>query len=140
MNAPLRPRRHNAGKSIAPRHKSVARMIGYCLFLGENEDWRKLPDVLRCRLNPYERIALATMALEALDEANAAMVAGRYSEPARAAGFPVAPLDDGLAEAQLWATAATPAELRAYVLTGFNALPHKDRLDFLDHVNGRAAA
>ena len=139
MNAPLRPLRLNPGKFIAPRYKSVARMIGYCLFLGENEDWRKLPDVLRCRLNPYERIALATMALEALDEANAAMVAGRYN-PTSAAGFPVAPLDDGLAEAQLWATAATPAELRAYVLTGFNALPRKDRLDFLDHVNGRAAA
>ena len=68
MNAPLRPRRLNPGKSIAPRYKSVARMVGFALAADDAETWQKVPTVLECRLSPTERGALALMALMALPD------------------------------------------------------------------------
>lgn len=55
------------GASIAPRHKSVARMMGYCLTANDPSTWWKMVDVLVCRLSPTERGTLAMMALAALD-------------------------------------------------------------------------
>ena len=54
-----------------PAHKSVARMIGYVLTLGDEADWWNLSAVLYARLTRKERTALAFAALMSLDEDDA---------------------------------------------------------------------
>ena len=68
MNAPLRTSRKGMGDNIAPRHKSVARMIGFALAADDVETWQKVPCVLHCRLSPLERGSLALMALMSLPD------------------------------------------------------------------------
>ena len=84
--APIQTRK--PGLHIAPRFKSVARMVGFVLAADDAASWRKLTDVLVCRLAPHERGALALMALMALPADDFEMVIDRAT-----------PLDDGRATA-----------------------------------------
>lgn len=86
MNAPVRPAH---GRNIAARHKSVARMMGFCLAADDASTWCKLADVLAIRLSPSERAAIAVMAMVSLD--------GRDRDAAIAAAFHAA--SDGRAAA-----------------------------------------
>lgn len=55
-------------------------------------------------------------------------------------GAPIAALDSVMAEARLWAEWATPAELKAYALASYEAMPGRDQAAFLAHVAPRAVA
>lgn len=55
-------------------------------------------------------------------------------------GTPIAALDSVMAEARLWAEWATPAELKAYALASYEAMPGRDQAAFLAHVSPRAVA
>lgn len=46
-------------------------------------------------------------------------------------GPPVPPFDGVRAEAELWASFASPAELKHYLVAAWNALPEHDRQAFL---------
>lgn len=117
-----------------PGHKSVARIVGYALTLGDFEDWAGAAAVLEARLNPKERAALAWAALRSLDDEDAEAVAWHYFG---GAGMPAPALFDAKDEAALWAAAAAPRELRAYAGAAFKEMARADRAAFLDWA-GRA--
>jgi hypothetical protein len=58
-----------------PDHiKRVSRSVGYALWLDSFDDWDGLSLVLRARLDPRQRAALAYMALKSLDRDDATAV------------------------------------------------------------------
>lgn len=111
-----------------PAHKSVARMVGYALSLGDLDNWAEAAAVLEARLAPQERAALAWAAIRSLDADSAEKVARYYL---RGAGMPAPTLFDAKDEAALWAVAATPRELRAYAGAAFRQMRPTDRRTFL---------
>lgn len=52
---------------IPPSIKRATRCIGYALWLNTVDDWSGLHTVLRARLTPDQRAALAFMVLRSLD-------------------------------------------------------------------------
>lgn len=63
-------------KHMPDAYKRVARMVGYCLLLGDDADnWHGLSVVLAARLEPHQRAALAYAALKALDHDTACLTA-----------------------------------------------------------------
>jgi len=59
-------------KQIPDHIKRVSRCVGYAIWLG---NWSGLSLILRARLEPQERAALAFMALRSLDHETACMTA-----------------------------------------------------------------
>lgn len=121
---------------ILPRHKAVSRAIAYALAADLPDARGSLPDVLRCRLAPRERGALALMALVALEDEDRVAVLGTVDG---GAGFPATPFDDVMPQAELWAEAASDEERRAHLFTAFQALKPRDRREFADYASRRAA-
>lgn len=111
-----------------PEHKRASAMVGFALTLGDFEDWAAAALVLRARLNPKERAALAWAALRSLEDEEAEAVARHYFA---GAGMPAPALFDAKDEAALWAVAATPRELRAYAGAAFREMRPADRRAFL---------
>ena len=81
MNALAPIQKPKPGRHIAPRFKSVARMVGFVLAADDAAAWGKLTDVLVCRLAPHERGALALMVLMALPEDHFDAVVQRAMPP-----------------------------------------------------------
>jgi hypothetical protein len=94
--------------------------------------------MLVARLTIKERVALAFMALKALDRDDATMTA----EAALCAGAeqPQAPLFGFMDQAAFWADMAEPDELEAYCLASFKAMTSGKQAAFLGYVQGRQAA
>jgi hypothetical protein len=123
-------------KLIKDRHKRAARMLGYVLTADNRPAWAAAALVWEARLDPAERYDLARSVMLAMrPEDNEALVADLLS----GAGYPLPTFLDPLDDAQWWADTANPAELRAYALAAFMAMPQRDRLDFLEYVQGVTA-
>jgi hypothetical protein len=106
---------YTLGRFAKPAHNAVARMVADTLTLGDVDDFAGLSVVLRAKLTPYERQALASAALSACDDDEAAAVAGLVIPETAGAGWPMSPsVDDLEEEARFWADHTSPAELRAY--------------------------
>ena len=125
-------------KHMPDAYKRVARMVGYCLLLGDDADnWHGLTDVLTERLTMRQRAAMAWAVLRSLPPETVADVANTVLP--QGAGMPIAPFIDPVDEASFWADMATPDELDAYAVAIFNAMSGGKRRAFLDFA-GRAAA
>ncbi|WP_340250880.1 hypothetical protein [Sulfitobacter pontiacus] len=142
LMAMQRKGRNAVSRFMPPRIKSVSRSLGYCLLLDDLDAWLGVATVLKARLSPSERAALAYVALRAMHPHDAESVAvaalGVVSAPQ--AGQPVAPLISCMDEAAFWADMATPDEREAYCLASFKAMPYERQCAFLDFVHGRQAA
>ncbi|MEY8837816.1 hypothetical protein AB9K41_02120 [Cribrihabitans sp. XS_ASV171] len=62
-------------QQIPDNIKRTARAVGYALWLGGADNWFGLALILRARLTPDQRAALAYMALRSLDPEHAEQVA-----------------------------------------------------------------
>lgn len=124
-------------KQIPSGIKRVSRAIGFAAWLDESSAWIGLSTVLRARLEPHQRAAMAYASLRSLDpEQVAAVVAAvlPVSQP------PIEPLHDYLDEAAFWADMADLEALEAYCLASFNAMPRPRQAAFLEFVQARQAA
>lgn len=121
-----------------PGYKRVARMLGYSLLIGDPDAWHGLTLVLTAHLNQKERAALAWASLRSLTPDQ--VVAVRNAVLPNCAGQPIAPLFNHMDEAAFWADMAEPAELEAYCLASFTAMPRGRQSAFLEYVHGRAEA
>ena len=120
-----------------PAHKKVARVVGYALTLGSADAWANAVAIFAARLTEAERAGLAWAALRSLPPAEAEDVAKALFG---GAGQPVPPLFNFMDQAAHWAGWAAPAELDAYCLAAFRAMPQPRQAAFLEYVQGRAAA
>ncbi|PRX37916.1 hypothetical protein SAMN05216257_105115 [Meinhardsimonia xiamenensis] len=119
------------------RHLKAVRTFGYTLTLGDADSWAGLSIVLRARLEPRERAALAFAALAALDREDAIFTA--EAALCTGAGQPIPPLLGFMDEAAFWADMAEPDELDAYALACVQAMAPSRRAAFLEYMKGRAA-
>lgn len=103
------------------RHERAANAIRSALTLGEVEGWTLAGRILWSNLDVSEMESLA-------------LVTGF------GAGFPPVPFLDVDGDARLWATAATPNELRCYVWHGFRAMPSTMASRFVTALRVKAAA
>ncbi|UWR33735.1 hypothetical protein K3759_01160 [Sulfitobacter sp. W027] len=143
LHMPANDRGHCASVNrTAHRIDCVSRSLGYCMLLDNLDAWLGLACILRARLSPTERAALAYVALKALSLENAQAVADAALGDAvpSTAGQPVAPLFNHMDEAAFWADMAAPDEREAYCLASFKAMPYERQSAFLDFVQGRQAA
>lgn len=118
--------------------KRVCRSIGYAAWLDNTDAWFGLSLILRARLDVRQRVALAFMALKALDRDDAVNAA--EAALGTGAGHPPAPLFGFMDEAAFWADYAEPEELDAYCLASFKRMNPARQAAFLEHVQGRQAA
>jgi hypothetical protein len=116
----------------------VLRSLSETLCRDDYPAWAGFAAVLRARLGERQIAALAFMALRALDRDHATMTA--EAALGSGAGQPQAPLFGFMDEAVFWADMAEPAELEAYCLASFSAMPRGRQAAFLDYVQGRQAA
>jgi hypothetical protein len=131
-------RRNTLSAHMQDRHKRAVKMLGYALVLDNPNAWASAADIWSVRLDPAERYSLAVAALMSLEAQDAEEVVAEVFE---GAGYPLPQfLDEPLDDAQWWADGANPAELRAYCLAAFTAMPRRDQADFLAFVSKEAAA
>lgn len=116
-------------------HAKAVRALGYVLTLGTQDAWWGFVSILKARLTVKERVALAFMALKALDRDDAAKTA--EAALSIGAGQPQSPLFDFMDQAAFWADLADFEELEAYCLASFNAMPRDRQKAFLEHVSKR---
>lgn len=119
------------GKIMKPAHKRMSRMIGYCLTLGNSDDWSNFSDVAAVRLTREERVAMAFAALRSLTPSDAETTA---SAAIGAAGEPLPAFLGNMDEARTWAAFASRAELKCYAAAAFEAMSHADQTAFLRHI------
>jgi hypothetical protein len=124
-------------KNMPDRIKRVSKMLGYCLYLGDQNGWWGLVTVLRARLTRVERVSIAFVALKSLDRDDALLTA---EAALGGAGQPIAPLFNYMDEATFWADMAEPDELDAYCLASFKSMAPGRQAAFLEYVQGRRAA
>lgn len=126
-------------KHMPDAYKRVARMVGYCLLLGEDADnWHGLTVVLTARLTMRQRVAMAWAVLRSLTPEQVVGVAETVLPEGSSA--PIAPLFNHMDEAAFWADMAEPEALEAYCLASFNAMPASRKAAFLEFVQGRQVA
>ena len=126
-------------RHMPANYKRVARMTGYCLFLGEDaEVWNGFTQVISARLTVKERAAMAWATLRALPPDGVVDVASTVL-PKRTAP-PNPPLHCYLDDAAFWADQAEPEALDAYALAIFNAMTGARQRDFFEYVSGRRDA
>ena len=120
------------GQMMAPSHKRMSRMLGYCLTLNTADAWSDFCTVAASRLTDAERAALAFSALKSLrpDHSQATAAA------ALSAGHtPLPPFLGGMDEARFWAASATPSERKAIALAAFEAMSRTDQAAFFRHIS-----
>ena len=124
---------------ITDDHRRAVRMLEFCLTLGhtDTDTWLGAIAVFGIRLSPRELAALSYVCLRALDPEDASRVTeavlGRSDTP-------LPPFMSAMEDASYWADWASPNYVKAVVLAGYNRLPARDQVGFLDSVNGRTAA
>jgi hypothetical protein len=117
-------------------HKRIARLVGYALTLDQVDVWWMLSTLMRAHLTVTERASLALMALKSLDRDDAVQtVEAAFS----GAGQPIAPLFGFVDQAAHWADMADPAEIEAYCVAAFNAMPPERQAAFLAYVGRQVA-
>ncbi|MBS8225327.1 hypothetical protein [Vannielia litorea] len=119
-----------------PGHKRAARMLGFSLTLGTSSGWSDFVTVASAWLTDAERAALAFSSLKSLSPQTAAET---FNAAFAGTGWPVAVLGDPVAEASFWVDHARPEERCTYLVTIFNTLSKRDRLNFLEYVQEVAA-
>lgn len=110
----------------------MARMLGYCLLLGDAEAWQGFGLVAAVRLNAQERAFMAAVLLATLDLDTVADIS---ATAIGCAGDPLPPFLGGMEDARSWASWASPRELKAYALACFEAMPPKDQAAFFRHIS-----
>ena len=126
-------------KHMPDAYKRVARIVGYCLLLGDDADnWHGLTDVLTARLTMRQRAAMAWAVLRSLPPETVMDVANTVL-PERMCP-PIAPLFSYMDEAAFWSDMAEPEALEAYCLASFKAMTGPRQAAFLEFVQGRRAA
>ena len=125
-----------AGKYMKRSYKSVIRSIGYCLALGERDRWLELPIILTARLEPEERAALAYAALQSLNPDHRLLVYKAVDDIEIPAGGPMPPFDEQIEyDAQFWASIATQAERRAYLIAILKHMSDDDKKIIANKLN-----
>ncbi|UWR34477.1 hypothetical protein K3759_05135 [Sulfitobacter sp. W027] len=125
-------KRSNLGRHIAPDHKRMSRMIGYCLTLQTSDAWLGFSKVASAKLDATERASLAWAALMALKPEHVELTAAAVL---KAAGSPLPAFLGGLDEARFWASCATRSELKAYALAAHDAMSAQDQAAFFQHIS-----
>lgn len=125
-------------KNIPEHIKRTCRALGFALWIGDRDQWFGVSAILRARLTPEQRAALAYMALRALPPETAADVANAVLPGPISS--PIAPLLNYMDEAAFWADMASQEERDAYMLACYNRSPALRQAAFLEFVKGRAAA
>lgn len=120
-------------QQIPDQIRRVSRSLGYALWLGTSDDWLGLSVILRARLAPEDRAALAMMALRSLDDDTARKAA--EAAFCWGAGAPIVPLFSPVDEAANWASLASLNERKAYALAAYEALPKRDQMAFRKHIS-----
>lgn len=116
---------------FASTHYRLASQLLACLTISGGDAWSEFTQEVQALLLDYERAALAEAALRALPINDALAVS---LEVIGAAGRPMPACLGGMSTARNWAQAATRAELKAYALASFEAMPPGDQAAFLNHV------
>ena len=124
--------RQSFGKVVAPAHKLMSRMLGYCLTLDTAEAWSGFRIIAAARLSETERAALAFSALNSLDPDHAEMTAVASFG---SAGMPPPPFLGGMDEARFWSSYASRSELKAYALAAYEAMSPADQMAFRRHIS-----
>lgn len=130
--------RLKAGKSdlisrhMKPAHKSMSRMLGYCLASGTEEAWAEFRFVAQARLDEVEAAQLAYFTLSSLEPQNVQKIAALAF---RAVGNPLPAFLGGMEDARTWAAWASRHELKAYALASFEAMPPCDQAAFFKHIS-----
>ncbi|WP_439570166.1 hypothetical protein [Roseovarius mucosus] len=118
--------------NIASNHYRLASQLLACLTISGGDAWSEFTQEVQALLLDFERYALAEAALRALPINDALAVS---LEVIGAAGRPMPAALGGMGTARNWAMMATRAELKAYALASFEAMPPGDQAAFLDHIN-----
>lgn len=116
----------------------VSRSLSYVLWLNNADHWFGFVTILKSRLEPRERKALALTALISLSHEDALLVA--QTALVDGVGQPIAPLFSFMNEASSWADLAAPDELKAYCLASFLRMSLEHQVSFLEYVQTRRAA
>ncbi|MGR3545825.1 MAG: hypothetical protein ACU0DX_01740 [Roseovarius sp.] len=117
--------------SFASTYFRLASQLLACLAISGGDAWSEFTQEVQALLLDFERYALAEAALRALPINDALAVS---LEVIGAAGRPMPACLGGMSTARNWAQAATRAELKAYALASFEAMPPGDQAAFLNHV------
>jgi hypothetical protein len=131
-------------KYMPDAYKSVARMIGSCALLHDDDltdtaqNWHDLTLVLTARLTTEQRAAMAWAVLRSLPPETVVDVANTVL-PKRTFP-PIPPLFNHVDEAAFWADMAEPEAREAYCLASFNAMPDPRKAAFLEFLQGRQMA
>jgi hypothetical protein len=121
----------NRGATIADCHYWMGSCLVACLTGSDQELWQAFTIKAREKLLDYERAALAESALASLpleDRLEVARASLGSEGPPRPAFL------SGMSDARSWAGRATRAELKAFALASFEAMPPGDQSAFLTHV------
>lgn len=116
---------------FASSHYRMASELLACLTVSSGDAWLEFTQEVQALLLDFERYALAEATLRALPINDAVAVS---LEVIGAAGRPMPAALGGMSTARNWAWAATRAELKAYALASFEAMPPDDQAAFLSHV------
>ncbi|WP_128910606.1 hypothetical protein [Tropicibacter alexandrii] len=128
----MRKPRSALSRFMAPSHKRLSKMLGYCLMLGRSDAWSGFSDVAAARLTIEERAALAFAALRSLHPRHAEMTA---AAALGAAGEPLPAFLDEMTTARTWARSAMTAELKCYAVAAFEAMSQADQAAFFRYIN-----
>lgn len=125
-------KRRVLSKDIKAEYRKLARVFGLVLQVGTFDAWLQFGQITTRHLTRQERAALAFGSLISLPQEIAVEAAAAALS---AIGDPLPPFLGGMNDARLWAARATNAELRAYALAAFEALPAKDQAAFFYHIS-----
>lgn len=123
--------------AISETHDRTGRCLALALTTHGGDGWETFARLLRLRLAPDERVALALAALRACDEADAEELLDGLTS---GAGEPQAAFLSPMDQAAFWADMASPDELEAYCLASFKGMARGRQDAFIDYVQGRRAA
>jgi hypothetical protein len=113
------------------QHKSVSRMLGYTLTLGDFDAWAGFRVVALARMTEAELACLAYFTLTALHPEHAESV---MALACGAADWPLPWYLGGMDEPRAWAAMSSPRENKAMALACFEALPKEAQAGFLAHI------
>ncbi len=125
---------------LKPQHQSAINVIGGALTLGADTNaWLMVSAVLAKKLKPIERAILAVAILEATENEDFFAIIDAFA-PSGGSGRPLPPLLDTVDEASVWASMASPSEVKAWLLACFVRLPAWEKRGFLNAAKKRDAA
>ena len=128
------------GTIISDPHKSVCRMLGYCLTANTPKAWQRFGRLLLLRLEPGPQFGLAFGTLRTLppDARLAAFELAHWGETG-GAGAPLPPFGNVSGEARSWAARASLRERKTYLLAIYETLSLKDQSGFCAYITRGSA-